>query len=176
MDHAPGVVGLQKNLTSAPMVLGNRETVLDRISVKDLSKLLFEIDVTRDNSEWSTLELKPFYSIHNARYTVYWNQQTEAEYAASDLAAEEAAAIALEERTLDKIATGEQQSEAGHELQATNPASKGMSYGEYFRDAWYGDYFQYRMATDNLTENLSLMVRYNINDRGRLHRTINLFL
>jgi len=168
MDHSPGVMGIQKNLTSAPMILCEREDVLSRVTVKDAANLLFEVDATRDNSEWTTMELKPFYSIHNARYIVYWNQQTEEEYANSDLAQEEAEAIALEARTLDNVLTGEQQSEAGHALEATDPASKGVANGEYYRDAWNSAYFQYTLDTKNTSENVSLRCRFNINDKGRM--------
>ena len=63
MDHSPGVMGSQKNLMSAPLILGTRSDVLGRIKTLDSSKLKFTIDVSRpgvDTYKWTTLTLQPF--------------------------------------------------------------------------------------------------------------------
>jgi DUF1680 family protein len=167
MDHAPECIATKKNLTTAPMVLCDRSKLMDKLSVEDTSKLLFQVDATREGSSWTKMELKPFYTIHHTRYMVYWNQQTPEAYAASDLAKEEAEAEALEKRTLDKVATGEQQSEAGHNLQSSG-SGKGIAYGEHYRDAGANNWFEYDLATKGKTDSVSLMCRFNINDRGRM--------
>ena len=56
-----------------------------------------------------------FYQIHHDRYMCYWYQQTADNFANSSMAQTEAANEALLARTLDFVAPGEQQSEAGHE-------------------------------------------------------------
>jgi len=61
-------------------------------------------------------------------------------------------------RTIDSVATGEQQSEADHAMQTTNSYS-GTHMGEFWREARNGGYFSYNLKTNGET-NVSLMVRY----------------
>ena len=60
------------------------------------------------------VELEPFYQIHDARYMMYWMALTNAQYQSylDSMAAEEKEKIALEKRTIDFVAPGEQQPEA----------------------------------------------------------------
>lgn len=171
MDHAPGSKGSSKNLLSAPLLIGERATVLNRIKPIDLSKLTFSIDAHRDGVDsykWTTLTLKPFYSIHHARYMCYWYQQTAQNFANSDMAKTEAEAEALIARTLDFVAPGEQQSEAGHEFNYSSDSSKGNYNGESYRDARNGGYVQFTLFNPNKeTESLAIMCRFTTSDRGR---------
>jgi uncharacterized protein len=66
--------------------------------------------------------------------------------------------LALEKRTIDYIATGEQQPETDHAMQKENSGT-GNNLNEFWRDARNGGYFSYEMATHSET-NLSLLVRY----------------
>ncbi|MCD8202231.1 MAG: glycoside hydrolase family 127 protein, partial [Prevotella sp.] len=84
MDHAPGTVTDSLSLSSAPMLIGERDNILkQRIIDSNPKELSFTLDVSHEGSEWTTLELIPFYKAQNARYMVYWKQLTEEEYAKS---------------------------------------------------------------------------------------------
>ena len=171
MDHSPGAVGRQLNLLASPLLIGNRADVLSRIQTKDLSKLTFTIDASRegvDTYKWTTLTLQPFYQIHHDRYMCYWYQQTPENFAKSDMALTEAANEALKERTIDFVATGEQQSEAGHEYNY-DKSSKGTYNGESYRDAQSGGYVQFTLFNkDAISEGLAVMCRFTTADRGRV--------
>ena len=171
MDHAPGSMGTSKNLLSAPLLIGARTDVLKRITAKDLSKLTFTIDASRkgiDTYTWNTLTLRPFYSIHHARYMCYWYQQTAENFAKSDMARTEAEAEALMARTLDFVAPGEQQSEAGHEFDYSSNSTKGTYRGESYRDARNDGYVQFSLFNPNLVaDNLAVMCRFTTSDKGR---------
>lgn len=171
MDHAPGCMALAKSLVDAPMLIGNRADVLSRVSVKDPAKLEFTVDASRTDAEgyaWSKLTLKPFYAIHHARYMCYWYQQTADNYAHSDMAISEQARKALEARTIDFVATGEQQSEAGHEYRYSDDSSTGMYNGENYRDARAGGYVQFSLFnTAGKTDSLSVMCRFTTADHER---------
>jgi len=133
MDHAPGSMASSKKLTTAPMLIGNRSEVLSRISAADPSALRFTIDASRPDVStytWTSLTLQPFYQIHHDRYSCYWYQQTAENYANSTMAADEAASEALAQRTIDFVAPGEQQSEAGHEYSYSSDSSTGNYGGE----------------------------------------------
>ena len=171
MDHSPGVMGSQKNLMSAPLILGTRSDVLGRIKTLDSSKLKFTIDVSRpgvDTYKWTTLTLQPFYQIHHDRYMCYWYQQTPENFAKSDMAQSEAAIEALKNRTIDFVAPGEQQSEAGHEYNYSSNSGKGSYNGESYRDAKAGGYVEFALFNkDAISDSLSVMCRFTTADHGR---------
>lgn len=171
MDHSPGVMGSQKNLMSAPLILGTRSDVMGRIKTLDSSKLKFTIDVSRpgvDTYKWTTLTLQPFYQIHHDRYMCYWYQQTPENFAKSDMAQSEAAIEALKNRTIDFVAPGEQQSEAGHEYNYSSDSGKGSHNGESYRDAKAGGYVEFALFNkDAISDSLSVMCRFTTDDRGR---------
>ena len=174
MDHSPGAVGSSKSLISAPMLIGERSEVLRRVKALDLSKLTFTIDASRTDSlignyAWKSLTLKPFYSIHHSRYMCYWYQQTLGNYAKSDIAMHEAARQALDARTIDFVATGEQQSEAGHEYKYSDDSNRGNWHGETYRDAQPNGYIQYALYNkEKQKDGLSLLCRFATSDRGRM--------
>jgi hypothetical protein len=80
--------------------------------------------------------------------------------------AEEEALMKLNNRTLDFVATGEQQSDAGHALQGT--FGKGSYDGEFYVDAQSGQWFSYQLATQGVKDNVSLMCRFHSADAGRV--------
>lgn len=171
MDHAPGSMASSKKLTTAPMLIGNRADVLSRIERLRTPELTFTIDVSRpgiDSYKWATLKLVPFYKIHHARYACYWYQQNEENFKKSSMAADENAAAALAERTLDFVAPGEQQSEAGHEVKYSSESTTGNYNGEAYRDARANGYIQYTLYNKKgVKDSLAVMLRFTTADKGR---------
>jgi len=167
MDHAPSQ-GKQYSLTSAPMLIGERTTVLDSIYMVNADSLLFKIKTgLYNNNKFADLILQPYFTVHQARYMVYWNQLTAAQWEQirEQVEAEEAAAQALNNRTLDFVATGEQQSDAGHAV--TGTFGTGTYSGEYYIDALAGNSFSYQLETKGVCDSVSLFLRYHSADAGR---------
>ena len=104
--------------------------------------------------------MEPFFRIHDARYMMYWMALTSTQYHSylDSIAADEKEKLALENRTVDFVAPGEQQPEADHEMQSSN-SNTGVLLDEFWRDARNGGYFSYNLATKGKTD-LSLIVRY----------------
>lgn len=127
------------------------------VPVKDQS-LNFTLNVKMVNPAELTLE--PFYKIHDARYMMYWLALTNSGYKAytDSLANIEKEKLALEKRTIDQVAAGEQQPETDHAMQVEK-SGKGNNLNEFFREARDGGYFSYDLATKTKT-GLSLLVRY----------------
>lgn len=125
--------------------------------VKD-KPLNFKLEVKMINPEELTLE--PFNKIHDARYMMYWLALTDEGYQAylDSLADIEKKKLDLEHRTIDFVATGEQQPETDHALLKENSGT-GNTFDESYRDARDGGYFSYDMNTNSET-NLCLFVRY----------------
>ena len=172
MDHSPGSRGSQLNLNTAPLLIGERADVLNRIQRLRSVDLSFVIDASREgvpSYHWESLKLVPFYTIHHQRYMCYWYQQTEENYKNSSMAQSEAAMEALQKRTLDFVAPGEQQSEAGHEVQYSSNSTTGEYNTERYRDARANGYIQYTLYNNSgIEEGLSVMLRFNLADRGRM--------
>jgi len=143
----------------APILIDNNiETIADKlVPVKDKS-LNFKLNVKMGNPAELTLE--PFYKIHDARYMMYWLALSNSGYKAytDSLANIEKEKLALEKRTIDQVAIGEQQPETDHAMQVEK-SNKGNNLNEFFREARDGGYFSYDLVTKSETD-LSLMVRY----------------
>ena len=176
MDHAPGSMATMKSLSSAPLLIGERADVLNRIKTIDAGKLTFAIDCTREgNSTFegpqgtkSWLTLQPFHTIHHSRYSCYWYQQTEENYANSDMGQKDAEEEAINSRTIDFVATGEQQSEAGHDALYSTGSTSGNYNGETYRDARAGEFIQYTLANPSgRTDSMAVMCRFTVADKGR---------
>ena len=169
MDHSPGAMATSKSLSSAPLLIGNRSDLLQRI--KKVGDLTFTIDAksTQSKGNWDKLTLVPFYQIQHARYSCYWYAQTAEAYEQSDMGKADAAAAALIARTIDYVATGEQQSEAGHEASYSTNSSYGSYNGEFYRDAQRNGYVQYTLQNKSLVkDSLAIMCRFTTADKGRV--------
>lgn len=173
MDHSEKNMTKALGLSTAPLLIGERSKVLERITSDDnsASTLRFTIDVSRPGAtdyKWTTLTLEPYYQIHHSRLMNYWYQQTEEEYANSSWALAEQEKARLDERTIDFVATGEQQSEAGHDYDYSTDSGSGMYNDEYYRDAKSGGHIQYTLFNkDSENNHLAIMLRFTTADNGR---------
>ena len=143
----------------APILINdNIETVADKlVPVKD-KPLNFKLNVKMINPAELTLE--PFYKIHDARYMMYWLALSNSGYKAyvDSLTNIEKEKLALEKRTIDYVAIGEQQPETDHAMKLEK-SNKGNNLNEFYREARDGGYFSYDLSTKS-EPNLSLLVRY----------------
>jgi uncharacterized protein len=104
--------------------------------------------------------LEPFYQIHDSRYMMYWMALTSRQYQSylDSLGALEKEKLALQKRTIDFVAPGEQQPEVDHAMES-DQSKAGSMHNEFWRDASNGGHFSYQLATTS-EKGLSLMVRY----------------
>jgi len=143
----------------APILIeDNIQSIGDKlVPVKDKA-LNFKLNVKMENP--AELILEPFYKIHDARYMMYWLALSNSGYKAytDSLTNIEKDRLALEKRTIDQVAPGEQQPETDHAMQQEK-SNKGNNLNEFFREARDGGYFSYDLATKSETS-LSLLIRY----------------
>jgi DUF1680 family protein len=92
-------------LDQAYEMIGDKTAYIAKL--KELGNLHFRLD---------SLELQPFFEIHDARYQMYFQNYTKEQYQEKHalLKQQEIEAMALEAKTIDKINCGEQQSEVDH--------------------------------------------------------------
>lgn len=176
MGHSPGARGSKKSLSDAPMIIGDRSKILERVQPKLPALHLYSIKPDGVGKvKWPTLTLEPFFKIHHSRYSCYWYAQTPEEYAKSPMVLAEQASAALDARTIDFVATGEQQSEAGHLMEASLGCTKGGFNSESCREIPTSNEVTYtltNMRANNEkplpTENVAIMCRFVRNDAGRI--------
>lgn len=154
--------GTQLDLTQAPMLAAKPDSIASRLVPVPGKPLTFKAPYLFANKRDTGLVLEPFYKIHDARYMMYWmlltNQAT-----LDSLSAAQAAALALEGRTIDRLVPGQQQPEVDHDMKQTNTTS-GVANGESYRaggscSGGTGATLSYVLSTDDESD-LSLWVRY----------------
>lgn len=145
-----------------PLIIGSKQEIQERLEgMKPVEgKPLCYTVPGLFTDKYRDLQLEPFFRIHDCRYMMYWLSMSPSEYADVQKAMHEAEQrkLLLDRRTVDAVATAEQQPEVDHQLKYEN-SQTGYFEGESWRDARNGGYFQYNLLT-NGEKDLSLMVRY----------------
>jgi len=109
---------------------------------------------------------EPFFKIHDARYMMYWMALSSKQYRSylDSITVLENENQALQKRTIDFVAPGEQQPEVDHSMQKQS-SNTGNNLDEFWRDARSGGFFSYKLSTNKET-GLSLIVRYWATETG----------
>jgi DUF1680 family protein len=155
-------------LDGAPMLVGDPAKLAEAIRPVPGRPLTFTAAGAIEPAAFDGLELEPFFRVHDARYMMYWRTVAADQYPAvvAELEAAERARLALEARTLDFVAPGEQQSEVEHGF-AGEATRAGALHGRRSRDAT-GGWFAYRMnAGAAAGVPLELIVTYEGGERDR---------
>lgn len=151
----PGLLGV-------PVIVTNNKPVDDWIKRVGGTQITF---TTNNVGRPKDVLLQPFYTIHDQRYIVYWNQFTEGEWTLKKESYEkEMARLAdMEKHTTDAIRFGEQQSEKDHALDGINTGI-GTYMDRTFRDAPNGGWFSFNLKVKE--GRLLLLNTYNGSDGG----------
>jgi hypothetical protein len=111
------------------------------------------------------LVLEPFFRVHDSRYMLYWPVSTrqQARERRERIARDEQARIALQARTVDAVAPGEQQPESDHGFEGDG-VDTGLNGGRRWRHAT--GWFSYRL-NDPQREGRVLRLTCSPSDDGR---------
>jgi hypothetical protein len=143
----------------APILINDDlRTLANKLQPVPNKPLHFTLNTKKLNA--GDIVLEPFANIHDARYMTYWLSLTNEGYKSytDSLAAIEKSKIELDNRTLDYVATGEQQPETDHVMQEEN-SNRGNSNEDFYREVPDEGYFSYELAIQSNTD-LTLQVRY----------------
>lgn len=155
-------------LDRAPMLVGDFAELAQRIQPVAGRPLTFTATDLIRPREFGGLELVPFFRVHDARYMLYWRTVSAEKYpeVVAALEASEKARLALEARTLDFVAPGEQQSEVEHGFDG-EATRTGALHGRRSREAT-GGWFAYKLnAAAAAGAPLELIVSYDGGENGR---------
>lgn len=127
-----------------------------------------EFEIT-DAAKPGTLRLRPFNTIHENRYAVYFDKYTDAEWATAEeeFRAEETRLKDLEARTTDIFRVGEMQPERDHNLQGER-TSAGDALGRKYRHADSGGWFSFEMAVDDTLPNQLVLTLWGSDGADRV--------
>ncbi len=151
-------------IDEAPILLTDQpEGIIEKLS--KTGPLSFSFDSLLYPASFSDLKLVPFFTIHDARYMMYWPvlSKQEMDERQEEVRKQEAAMIALNEITVDMVATGEQQPESEHNFKGERTES-GIHNSRYWRHAT--GWFSYDLSNPD-KEGKILRVTYSGGDSGR---------
>ena len=150
-------------VAETPIMIGTQDQIEQKVAaLKPIEGKPLHYDATSlfDNSRFASVELEPFFSLHDSRYAIYFLSLSSSDYAKmlEKIKADEAAALELDRRTVDAIVPGEQQPEADHKIQSQN-STTGNQDNKPYRTVRRGGSFSYDLYPDGNT-NLSLSIGY----------------
>ncbi|MXO06739.1 glycoside hydrolase family 127 protein [Flavobacterium sp. HBTb2-11-1] len=124
-------------LDKAYALVGDKADYISKL--KETANLRYSLD---------SLELEPFFEVHDARYQMYFQTYSKEEYKEKQelLKKQEIEAMALEAKTIDKINCGEQQPEVDH-LYKGEKSNSGYEDGKFWRNT--RAYISYQMLNKN---------------------------
>ncbi|WP_377155019.1 beta-L-arabinofuranosidase domain-containing protein [Roseateles sp. UC29_93] len=166
MDHiAQGAV---VPLSQAPLFVSAAPDFGDRLAPVPGRPLTFSagsLPQGPDGASVKDLVLEPFFRLHDTRYVVYWPYSTPAEARSrrDRLARDERERLALQARTVDAVAPGEQQPESDHGF-AGEGVDTGLHKGRRWRHATA--WFSVRLS-DPKREGQVLRLAFSALDDGR---------
>lgn len=127
-------------MEDAPMFVSAEDELLDKIKPLQGKPMVFTAEDIIYPEKYSQIELVPFYKVHDARYMLYWQRVTpeELEDNLKRIKELENESMALENRTIDKVAPGEQQPESDHFFKGEDTES-GIHKNRHWRHAssWF---------------------------------------
>jgi DUF1680 family protein len=148
-----------------PVLLTDNRNIKDWLKPIDIKKLIFE---TKSIGQPKDIILKPFYSLYNKYYSVYFDFFTKAGWLArqAEYEADKKRQQIIEERTLDNFRIGEMQPERDHNLVATEKSYIDIALGRTGREARRDNNFTFTMKVNPDIANI-LLLTYIGDDKDR---------
>ncbi len=127
-------------LHEMPVFVSSTSHVQSKIKAVNGKPITFSAQELIYPNKYKTLELMPFYKVHDSRYIIYWQLVTpeKLEQMQQQMAQEEAKRQKRNEQTLDVVYAGEQQPESDHFVKSEQSIT-GVSNGRHWRSAkgWF---------------------------------------
>ncbi len=149
----------------APLLVTTEANVAAAIKQVSGKPLTFSASNLIYPDQYKSLQLVPFYTVHDARYMIYWPITTPEGLSKrrEAIRQREAARLQLESITVDQVAPGEQQPESDHNFKGEKTES-GVFQDRHWRHAT--GWFSYDLKNKN-AEGRTLRITYFSADRNR---------
>jgi uncharacterized protein len=152
-------------IDEAPILVSNDKNLAQHLKPVPGKPLTFRINDIVYPDQYKNLYLTPFFDLHESRYMIYWpvSSPEELEVKKREMMEKEKEMLALEARTIDQVAPGEQQPESEHNIQGERHNS-GIHNGRFYRMA--RGWFSYDLRDRN-KEARALRLTFWGGDRNR---------
>ena len=153
-------------LESAPLFVSDRKDFVEQFKAVPGQPMTFTVPAGLvQGAGQGEVRLIPFFRLHDSRYTVYWPHSTPSALAElrSRAAGSEAERLALDARTIDQVAPGQQQPESDHVFKGEG-ADAGLNGERHWRHAT--GWFSY-VLNDPKREAKVLRLTFSRGDAGR---------
>lgn len=166
-------------LAETPIMIGTKQEIESKLqNMKPVpgKPLHFTVSGLFDDSRFGGLELEPFFNLHDSRYAIYFLSLSRSGYNSmlEKIKTEEAAMLALDRRTIDKVTPAEQQPEVDHRMQQENSMGGNLDNKPY-RTVRRGGSFSYELATGSESD-LTLCVGYWDSEESRMPRSMEILI
>lgn len=165
-------------IASCPTIISESRNFINQIKIDDINNLKFSIPMAVED-RIENIELQPFNTLHNCRYTVYWPVLNNDEYLhqQDSIKKVEDKLLAIKKITVDYIQLGEQQPETEHNFQSAN-SWVGYDYERHYRTA--NQWFSYQLNNQNKAAHRLLVTlastdlnyKFNIVVNGKILATV----
>ncbi len=152
-------------IEEAPLLVTSHKEIASDLKPVKGKPLTFTASSLIYPEKYKSLQLVPFYQVHDARYVIYWpiTNAEGLEKRKQAIREAEEARLALEAKTVDQVAPGEQQPESDHNFQGEKTES-GVNRDRHWRNA--SGWFSYNLKNKN-KEGRVLRITYFGRDRNR---------
>lgn len=152
-------------VVGTPVLLTDNRNINDWLEPVDIKKLIFK---TKGIGQPNDITLKPFYTLYNKYYSVYFDFFTKSGWLArqAEYEADKKRQQIIEERTIDNFRIGEMQPERDHNLVATEKSYVDIALGRTGREARRDNSFTYTMKVNPGIANI-LLLTYIGDDKDR---------
>ena len=164
--------GKQIPMKEMPILVSDEKEIAEKVKPVSGKKLTFALTNLYSENYPETMELIPFYRLHESRYIIYWPQATDEGLNAikQKIEKEEKEQIRLDAITIDKVVCGEQQPESDHFIINENSGT-GFIDDIHWREA--KGWFSYQLKNRNKNAKF-LYLKYFDKDKNRkLNISIN---
>ena len=150
---------------AAPVLVSDSKHFLDKFKPVPGQPLTFTAPGLVQGPNAGAVRFIPFFRLHDSRYMLYWQQATPASLAEmrAKAAAAEAERLALDARTIDQVAPGEQQPESDHFFKGEG-ADAGLNGTRHWRHA--SSWFSYELKDPDSAAHV-LRLTFASGDAGR---------
>ncbi|WP_186754098.1 glycoside hydrolase family 127 protein [Echinicola salinicaeni] len=141
--------GKMRPLAETPLLISESDDLTNQVEPISEAGLTFRLKGEIAPQQKETLILKPFYTIHESRYQIYWPiaNETEVDKVKASINKKDGMMLALERQTVDQVATGEQQPESDHFFKGQQTLS-GNEDGYFWRST--SSWFSYELKNKDL--------------------------
>lgn len=154
-----------------PFIAADDKDWIKKVKILDAQKLIFALPMMTKSNAGTEVILRPFFELQATRYTIYFPLLTQTQFLQrqQDGIEREKEQIALQQRTIDEVAPGEQQSEVGHNFRGEN-SEWGINQNRFWRHA-YG-WFSYDLSDKAKQAKYLSLTFYGLDN----HRTFEVWL